>query len=82
MILRFVNRAKQEKTNRISRMETIFNITGKPFCSCEILNLFRYRNSNKFTDYRVDLMKKEWIQGLDILDIGCNSGHLTLLIAR
>ncbi|CBY31660.1 unnamed protein product [Oikopleura dioica] len=46
------------------------------------IQYYGYRNSNKFTDYRVDLMKKEWIQGLDILDIGCNSGHLTLLIAR
>ena len=63
-------------------MEIIFSITGELFPSGNILMLFRYRNSNKFTDYRVDLMKKEWIQGLDILDIGCNSGHLTLLIAR
>ncbi|CAG5108130.1 Oidioi.mRNA.OKI2018_I69.chr1.g3647.t1.cds [Oikopleura dioica] len=46
------------------------------------IQYYGYRNSDKFSDYRIDLMKKEWMEGLDVLDIGCNSGHLTLLIAR
>ena len=45
-------------------------------------NSIRYRNQDKFSDYRVNLMKKEWISSKDVLDIGCNSGHLTLLVAR
>ena len=28
------------------------------------------------------LIDKSWITGLDVLDIGCNAGHLTLLLAR
>ena len=28
------------------------------------------------------MIEKSWITGLDVLDIGCNAGHLTLLLAR
>jgi 7SK snRNA methylphosphate capping enzyme len=27
-------------------------------------------------------MKKEWFEGKDVLDLGCNTGHLTLTIAK
>lgn len=43
---------------------------------------YGYRNQDKFSDYRLSLIEKSWITGLDVLDIGCNAGHLTLLLAR
>jgi len=43
---------------------------------------YGYRNQEKFTDYRIDLIDTEWIRDQDVLDIGCNAGHLTLLLAR
>jgi len=46
------------------------------------IQYYGYRNDEKFKDYRVGLIKKEWVNGLDVLDIGCNTGHLTLLVAR
>lgn len=46
------------------------------------IQYYGYRNQDKFSDYRLGLFKKEWIHGMDVLDIGCNSGHLTLLVAR
>jgi len=36
----------------------------------------------KFTDDRLDYLKKEWFQGKDVLDVGCNTGQFTLIIAK
>lgn len=33
-------------------------------------------------DPRLKVMKKEWFQGKDCLDIGCNSGVMTIHIGK
>jgi len=33
-------------------------------------------------DERLECMKKEWFHGKNVLDIGCNRGHITYAIAR
>nr|XP_039266667.1 7SK snRNA methylphosphate capping enzyme-like [Styela clava] len=43
---------------------------------------YGYRNPEKFKDIRMENLKKDWFKDKDVLDIGCNAGHLTLLIAR
>ena len=43
---------------------------------------YGYRNPNAEEDQRLFSLKKEWFEGKDILDIGCNVGHLTLAIGR
>jgi len=43
---------------------------------------YGYRNTVKFQDVRMDYLKKEWFAGKKVLDIGCNGGQLTLLVAR
>ena len=44
---------------------------------------YGYRNSGSFaTDSRLKLMKKEWFEGKIALDIGCNTGQVTIEIAR
>jgi len=51
---------------------------------------FRYGNYNRYygyrnthqTDARFDTLKREWFEHKDVLDIGCNVGHVTLTIAR
>jgi len=43
---------------------------------------YGYRNTVKFQDIRMDSFKKEWFAGKKVLDIGCNGGQLTLLVAR
>lgn len=43
---------------------------------------YGYRNPNMSDDDRIEYLKKEWFEGKDCLDIGCNVGHLTLYIAR
>lgn len=43
---------------------------------------YGYRNGNGQEDPRLKLMQAEWFRGKDVLDIGCNVGHLTLSLAR
>ncbi|XP_070810771.1 7SK snRNA methylphosphate capping enzyme [Pituophis catenifer annectens] len=42
---------------------------------------YGYRNPN-CEDVRLRAMKPEWFQGREVLDIGCNVGHLTLSLAK
>ncbi|GFR10490.1 7SK snRNA methylphosphate capping enzyme [Trichonephila clavata] len=42
---------------------------------------YGYRNQGQ-TDPRITCMKQEWFSGKDVLDIGCNAGHLTLALAK
>ncbi|XP_078697315.1 7SK snRNA methylphosphate capping enzyme-like [Branchiostoma floridae x Branchiostoma belcheri] len=43
---------------------------------------YGYRNPAKEEDVRLSYFRPDWFKGLDVLDIGCNAGHLTLSIAR
>ncbi|KAM9348102.1 7SK snRNA methylphosphate capping enzyme [Symphorus nematophorus] len=43
---------------------------------------YGYRNPGASEDPRVRVFRPEWFQGKDVLDLGCNSGHLTLYIAK
>ena len=43
---------------------------------------YGYRNPHCTQDVRLKSFKKEWFTGKDILDVGCNVGHVTLTIAR
>ncbi|CAN6976889.1 unnamed protein product [Brassica oleracea var. botrytis] len=46
-------------------------------------NYYGYRISNDMDeDPRLKVMKKEWFQGKDCLDIGCNSGVMTIHIGK
>ncbi|ESO06888.1 hypothetical protein HELRODRAFT_110926 [Helobdella robusta] len=42
---------------------------------------YGYRNPSREPDGRLSLMKKEWFEGKNILDVGCNVGQVTLAIA-
>lgn len=43
---------------------------------------YGYRNPSKSEDPRVHFLRREWFEGKDVLDLGCNLGHLTLYIAK
>lgn len=47
---------------------------------------FRYYNSRRsgdvMDDPRMKLFQREWFEGKHVLDIGCNSGELTIELAR
>ncbi|XP_069169157.1 LOW QUALITY PROTEIN: 7SK snRNA methylphosphate capping enzyme [Procambarus clarkii] len=43
---------------------------------------YGYRNPDQTPDVRLESLKREWFEGKEVLDIGCNIGHVTLTIAR
>ena len=51
---------------------------------------FQYGNYNRYYGYRngggpdarLGCLRAEWFCGLDVLDVGCNIGHVTLTVAR
>lgn len=43
---------------------------------------YGYRNPGSSEDPRTRFLKPEWFKGKNVLDLGCNSGHLTLYIAK
>lgn len=43
---------------------------------------YGYRNPGASEDARIRVLRPEWFEGKDVLDLGCNSGHLTLYIAK
>uniref|UniRef100_A0A8C7PWS3 RNA methyltransferase n=1 Tax=Oncorhynchus mykiss TaxID=8022 RepID=A0A8C7PWS3_ONCMY len=43
---------------------------------------YGYRNPGCSEDPRFHCLRPEWFQGKAVLDLGCNTGHLTLCIAK
>lgn len=43
---------------------------------------YGYRNPDLEPDLRLQYFKLEWFEGKDVLDIGCNAGHVTLAVAK
>ena len=58
-----------------------FHEQNKKFQYGNYNRYYGYRNPDK-DDPRLALFKKEWFEGKTCLDIGCNTGHVTLHIAK
>ncbi|XP_019941487.1 7SK snRNA methylphosphate capping enzyme isoform X2 [Paralichthys olivaceus] len=43
---------------------------------------YGYRNPGASEDPRARVLRPEWFEGKEVLDLGCNSGHITLYIAK
>uniref|UniRef100_W5N7Z5 RNA methyltransferase n=1 Tax=Lepisosteus oculatus TaxID=7918 RepID=W5N7Z5_LEPOC len=43
---------------------------------------YGYRNPGWSEDPRVRVLRPEWFRGKAVLDLGCNTGHLTLTLAK
>ncbi|KAG1661246.1 7SK snRNA methylphosphate capping enzyme [Nymphon striatum] len=59
-----------------------FNAKDKDFQYGNYSRYYGYRNHKLDSDQRLKCLKKEWIEGKDVLDIGCNVGHITLTVAK
>ena len=46
------------------------------------LAYYGYRNAPGADDPRLQLFTREMFEGKDVLDVGCNMGHVTLSVAR
>ena len=59
-----------------------FNPKGGQYCYGNYDKYYGYRNSGAFEDDpRLGLLKKEWFEGRDCLDIGCNTGQVRALLS-
>ncbi|XP_059400591.1 7SK snRNA methylphosphate capping enzyme-like [Carassius carassius] len=56
--------------------------TKKKFQYGNYNKYYGYRNPGLSEDPRIRVMNPEWFRGKEVLDLGCNTGHLTLTIAR
>ncbi|CAL8303406.1 unnamed protein product [Gadus morhua 'NCC'] len=43
---------------------------------------YGYRNPGSSEDPRLRVLRPEWFRGKDVLDLGCNAGHVTLYVAK
>ena len=64
-----------------SRSLPKFREKDKKFQYGNYARYYGYRNPDS-DDGRINLFKKEWFEGKKCLDIGCNSGHVTLAIGK
>jgi len=72
-----------ENKDKTSKQYNIkFREKDKKFQYGNYNRYYGYRNPNMSEDDRIEYLKKEWFDGKDCLDIGCNVGHLTLYIGR
>ncbi|OWF41071.1 7SK snRNA methylphosphate capping enzyme-like [Mizuhopecten yessoensis] len=70
-----------EKTASSSTSHKQFSKKGK-FIYGNYNRYYGYRNPDTADDHRLISFKKEWFEGKDAIDIGCNVGHVTLAIAK
>ena len=71
-----------EKDKTVKTYNIKFREKDKKFQYGNYNRYYGYRNPNMAEDDRIEYLQREWFEGKDCLDIGCNVGHLTLYIAR
>ncbi|KAF3537799.1 hypothetical protein F2Q69_00019893 [Brassica cretica] len=72
---------QQQQANQNPNKKKKKNQESFPFGNYK--NYYGYRISNDMDeDPRLKVLKKEWFQGKDCLDIGCNSGVMTIHIGK
>ena len=59
-----------------------FNEKAKKFSYGNYSKYYGYRNPSKQEDVRLQYFDKSWFCGKEVLDLGCNIGHITLTIAK
>ena len=75
-------RTNKSKDRTTKQYKIKFREKDKKFQYGNYNRYYGYRNPNMSEDDRIEYLKKEWFDGKDCLDIGCNVGHLTLYIAQ
>lgn len=74
---------REIKPHAVTKAETATATTSRNnYDESNQLSVRRLPLEAGLSDERLNLMKIEWFSGKDVLDIGCNRGHITYAIAR
>ena len=74
--------SEQQEKAPISLASVKFNEKAKKFCFGNYSKYYGYRNPDKAEDVRLQYFDASIFAGKDVLDMGCNIGHITLTIAK
>ena len=72
---------KSQEQNQGSKTPK-FNEKNKKFEYGNYDQYYGYRNPDHEPDIRLRYIKPDWLIGKDILDIGCNVGHITMAVGK
>ncbi|XP_013414626.1 7SK snRNA methylphosphate capping enzyme isoform X2 [Lingula anatina] len=75
-----IHKSKPKKED--GKQGTHFHKKNPKFIHGNYNRYYGYRNPNMEEDFRLKVFIKEWFEGKDVLDIGCNVGLVTLQIAK
>ncbi|XP_033642172.1 7SK snRNA methylphosphate capping enzyme-like isoform X1 [Asterias rubens] len=75
-------RKYKRQTSKETKVQPKFKDQNKKFQYGNYHRYYGYRNPDQEDDPRVSFLKRDWFQGKTCLDIGCNSGHVTLFVAK
>ena len=73
--------ASNETVSSASSSNKSCKRTKEKFPCGNYIAYYGYRNVNRLEDPRLKLLPKELFQGKDVLDIGCNTGLVTIAVA-
>ncbi|GCB82382.1 hypothetical protein scyTo_0022660, partial [Scyliorhinus torazame] len=73
---------RHSSLHRDGKAQPHFQTKHKRFQYGNYTKYYGYRNPGRCEDPRLGVFKPDWFRGKDILDLGCNAGHLTLSIAK
>jgi SAM-dependent methyltransferase len=82
----------EPQSNKMQRKDEGGNCSGQPTKRKQRKHFYIYGNYHTYYGYRIDqaldedprmkVLKNEWFEGRDCLDIGCNEGFITISIAQ
>ncbi|XP_064382300.1 probable RNA methyltransferase Y17G7B.18 isoform X1 [Halichondria panicea] len=76
-------RRNSSKSDYQDTAEKKSSISSQKFRYGNYDRYYGYRNSGvDEEDLRISMFQKEWFEGVDCLDIGCNTGQITIKIAQ
>jgi 7SK snRNA methylphosphate capping enzyme len=82
----------ESQSNKMQRKDEGGNCSGQPTKRKQRKHFYIYGNYHTYYGYRIDqaldedprmkVLKNEWFEGRDCLDIGCNEGFITISMAQ
>lgn len=79
----FVGKFRRQHSHEVRPAKHVpkFREEDRKFQYGNYARYYGYRNPDS-EDGRIEMFKREWFEGKKCLDIGCNSGHVTLAVAK